>query len=136
MSGAEVPTWWTQAPEESTVFTGWMAGRAARAHAHLSSAQLLDVALQSLAQIFSMDKNALKSELLGVRIDNWSSDPYALGSYAYTTLGAGDAQKVLALPMAGRIFFAGEYMYDGPAMGTVEAAFSSGIETAGKLLKG
>jgi monoamine oxidase len=32
------------------------------------------------------------------------------------------------------IFFAGEYLYDGPAMGTVEAALTSGQNVAKGIL--
>jgi monoamine oxidase len=135
LSGAAIPTWWTQAPDESPVFTGWMAGRNARAHAHLSDRQLLELALGSLAQIFSMDKDNLERRLAEAYIVNWSADPYTLGAYAYATVDAPEARRVLSAPLAGRVFFAGEYMYDGPAMGTVEAALWSGRETALQLLQ-
>jgi monoamine oxidase len=37
-------------------------------------------------------------------------------------------------PDRGAIFFAGEALYDGPDMGTVEAALASGLETAQTIL--
>lgn len=134
LSAAEVPTWWTQEPEKSPVLTGWMAGRAAHAHAHLSEEMLREAALKSLAQIFSRDVYTLEVLLEEAHIFNWSDDSYALGSYAYATVDGKSAQAVLSQPHDGRIFFAGEYMYDGPAMGTVEAALWSGREVAVEVI--
>jgi monoamine oxidase len=133
LSGAAVPTWWTQLPERDNTLTGWLGGRAARIHAALSEAQLRDMAIASLVQIFSKDRGAIEELLIAAHIANWSSDPYTQGSYAYATVGYQDALKILSEPLDGKIFFAGEYMYHGPAMGTVEAALWSGRETAGKL---
>lgn len=131
---AEVPTWWTQAPEKSSVLTGWMAGRAARAHAHLSDAMLREAALKSLAQTFSREMYEMEVLLEEAHVFNWSDDPHALGSYAYATVDSKAAQAVLTQPLGGRVFFAGEYMYDGPAMGTVEAALWSGREAATRAI--
>ena len=135
-SGAAVPTWWTQAPASNALLTGWMTGRAARASAQLTDAQLMETALQSLAQLFSLDRQELESMLLEARVINWSADPYTMGAYAYATVGSDAARAVLSHPIGNRIFFAGEYLYDGPAMGTVEAAFWSGREIARRLLQG
>jgi len=38
-------------------------------------------------------------------------------------------------PVEKTIFFAGEYLYEGPAMGTVEAALTSGLRTADQIIK-
>lgn len=134
MSDAEVPTWWTQAPAAGAVLTGWMPGRRAQAKAGLTDEQLIEVGLSSLAQIFSLDRADLLSRLEETQIANWSAEPLTRGAYAYTTVRAAEAQKMLADPMGGKIFFAGEYMYDGNAMGTVEAAFQSGKSAAHRLL--
>jgi monoamine oxidase len=48
-------------------------------------------------------------------------------------VGYKDNIDTLSQPMDGRIFFAGEYLYTGADMGTVEAALWSGREVAGKL---
>lgn len=135
LGAAEVPTWWTQTPGKSGWLTGWMAGRAARAHTHLSTEMLREAALKSLAQTFSRDLYTLEVLLEESHIFNWSNDPHTLGSYAYATVDSKAAQAVLSQPLGGRVYFAGEYMYDGPAMGTVEAALWSGRDVASKLLK-
>ena len=133
-SGAAIPTWWTQAPEESTVLTGWLAGPAATRRAGLSDRQLLGEAMESLEHLFSIEQASLQAELTEVHIANWSKDPYTLGAYAYATVGSAAAISRLSQPLAGRIWLAGEYMYAGPAMGTVEAALVSGQDTAQAVL--
>ncbi|MBV9964149.1 MAG: FAD-dependent oxidoreductase, partial [Alphaproteobacteria bacterium] len=45
-----------------------------------------------------------------------------------------EAQSAMRDPEGGRIFFAGEALYAGPDMGTVEAALASGLETAQRIL--
>ncbi len=132
-SGA-VPTWWTQAPSPSAILTGWMAGRAAKRHAGMDNRALQRIAIDSLAKTFSRPEKEIEALLVEAHIVNWSAEPFTLGSYAYATVGGAAARDVLGRPMGGRIFFAGEYMYDGPAMGTVEAALWSGREAAAQIL--
>jgi monoamine oxidase len=133
-SRVEVPTWWTQLPRRSGLLTGWLGGRTAKTHSLLSEAQLLDAALSSLAQIFSESPEDMRRRLLHAQVQNWSGDPLTRGSYAYATVGYESAQNFLQAPMGGRLFFAGEYMYRGAAMGTVEAALWSGREVGERML--
>lgn len=135
LTAAPVPTWWTQLPQRNNMLTGWLSGRAAHAHAAMTEAQLLDVALSSLAQIFGIEKQTLIAMLKQHHVANWSSDPYTRGSYAYATVGFEAAQKLLSQPLGGQLSFAGEYLYNGPAMGTVEAALWSGREVAQLVLR-
>lgn len=133
LSSAAVPTWWTQLPRRSHVLTGWLGGRSARTHAMLSGTQLLNTALSSLAQIFNTDQGCLRRLLMESHVMNWSRDPLTLGSYAYATVGYEEALRVLGEPVGGRLFFAGEYLYRGTAVGTVEAALWSGKEVASRV---
>jgi monoamine oxidase len=135
-SRAPVPTWWTQAPSKSTLLTGWLAGRGARACSHLSQNQLLEMGLHSLAQIFSRDVAAIQDRLRETRVMNWSADPFTMGAYTYARPSSALAQKFLSKPLEGRIYFAGDFMYEGAAMGTVEAALSSGEEVARRIILG
>jgi monoamine oxidase len=45
-----------------------------------------------------------------------------------------NARNVLSEPVDNTLFFAGEYLYDGPAMGTVEAALTSGQDIASRII--
>lgn len=132
-SDEEIPTWWTQMPEQSHVLTGWIGGPAAAEKAKLSDELISQQGLQSLANIFKHDVAELKGMLDALRIMNWTTDPFTRGSYGYDTVGAPEARKILCTPLDDTIYFCGEYLYDGTAMGTVEAALSSGADAAKKI---
>lgn len=134
-SDEEIPTWWTQAPDQSKVLTGWIGGPGAHEKAGRSDNELRNEGLRSLAIIFKRDVDELKGKLTACRIMNWIADPFTRGSYAYDKVETPQGRKVLNTPVESTLFFAGEYLYKGTAMGTVEAALSSGKEAAEKVLK-
>jgi monoamine oxidase len=132
-STAAVPTWWTQHPEQHVVLTGWLAGPRADAVAMLSSDQIIERALGSLAQNFAVSADGLKGLLIAARAINWAADPFARGAYSYATPST--AQLLARLDRAHeRVWFSGEAFYGGPEMGTVEAALASGWQAARKIL--
>jgi len=132
-SSAAVPTWWTQHPEQHPVLTGWLAGPRADAVAMLSSDELIERALGSLAQNFAVSRDWLRDLLIAARAINWGADPFACGAYSYATPST---RQVLArLDRAdGNVWFSGEAFYGGPEMGTVEAALASGWQAARNIL--
>jgi len=134
LSDETIPTWWTQAPQHSAVLTGWLGGPAAAKKKNLANEELLQQSLTSLSHIFKRSIEELKSKLLAFDIMNWTSDPFTRGSYAYDTIESPAARKILDKPVDDTLFFAGEYLYDGPVMGTVEAALASGVEAAKKVI--
>jgi monoamine oxidase len=134
MSKQRIPTWWTQYPQDANWLTGWLAGPRAEKMKTLSDEMLLEDSLQSLAAIFRMNIDELKSKLIASKIFNWSNDPFARGAYAYTTVRSSDAKKLLNTPVDETLYFAGEALDDGPSMGTVEAAFANGISVAKKIV--
>ncbi|RFZ90676.1 FAD-dependent oxidoreductase [Mucilaginibacter conchicola] len=133
-SEEEIPTWWTQAPNHSKVLTGWVGGPAAWEKAGKTDIELRDEGLQSLANIFNANTEELKGKLIAYRIMNWTADPFTRGSYAYDKVETPQGREVLSKPLEDTIYFAGEYLYTGTAMGTVEAALSSGKKTAEMIL--
>ncbi|KAA2243214.1 FAD-dependent oxidoreductase [Chitinophaga agrisoli] len=128
-----VPTWWTQQPERSTLLTGWLGGPPARELKDASTEHILQMALASLGAIFNMPVTALQSLLQSHDIINWTADPFTRGSYTYPTVQTKAALPVLSAPVANTLYFAGEGFYEGPEMGTVEAALTSGKAIAGKI---
>ncbi|MBV8391358.1 MAG: FAD-dependent oxidoreductase [Mucilaginibacter sp.] len=134
LSNEEIPTWWSQHPEHSTLFTGWLGGLPAERKKNQTDEEFLQQALQSLANMFKLDTEALRSNLAAWHVANWTTDPFTLGSYAYDMVESVEARKILNTPIDHTIYFAGEYLYEGVAMGTVEAALTSGLETAYKIL--
>jgi monoamine oxidase len=91
------------------------------------------MALNSLASLFDVDIRFLKQQLLKGQVVNWFTDPFSYGAYSYATLNTPDAKMTLNQPLADTLYFAGEALYEGAEMGTVEAALASGTQTAMKI---
>jgi monoamine oxidase len=136
LSDAAVPTWWTQYPTGHPVLTGWYAGPKADRVAALSEAELVDMGLASLAAIFVRPVEHLRRELVAARAINWGNDPFARGAYSYATPATRAAQRALQQWDGGAILFSGEALHIGPDIGTVEAAFAIGRDTAQLILRG
>ena len=136
VSDATVPTWWTQHPLGYPVLTGWFAGPKADSVSSLTEAQLIDMGLASLAEIFDLPLDRIKRNLVASRAINWGNEPFARGAYSYATPRTREAQSVLRKPNGDAIFFSGEALYAGPDMGTVEAGLASGLDTARMILAG
>lgn len=134
LSGEKMPTWWTQVPQHSPILTGWLGGLPAYLKKDASEQEILNESLQSLSNIFKRDIEELKAKLQAFHVANWTVDPFTLGSYAYDTVAASQLRSLLNTPVNDTLFFAGEYLYEGPAMGTVEAALWSGQDAAKKIL--
>jgi monoamine oxidase len=90
--------------------------------------------LASLAEIFALPVERLRSELVAARAINWRNDRFARGAYSYATPRTRAAQRELTRP-DGPIFFSGEALHAGPDIGTVEAAFAIGRDTAQAVLR-
>jgi len=131
-----IPTFWTQAPTHSPLLTGWLGGPPAYQKKHMPDEAILELTLASLGNIFNISPEVLKKKLVAWQVANWTAEPYTRGSYAYDKVKSPDARRVLLQPVEHTLYFAGEYLYDGPAMGTVEAALTSGKNAAAMVLKG
>jgi monoamine oxidase len=136
LSDERIPVWWTQFPQERPVLTGWFGGPKTEALAHLREDQLIEAGLASLADIFGLPPEQLKQSLVAARAINWKNDPFARGAYSYAKLGTRQAQAALTGADGSAVCFAGEALYRGKDMGTVEAALASGLETARIILRG
>jgi monoamine oxidase len=134
LSDATVPTWWTQYPEGYPVLTGWLAGPKADTVSSLAEAELIDIGLASLGEIFDLSLDRIRRHLVAARAINWGNDTFARGAYSYPTPRTRQAQSMLRKPAGDAIFFSGEALYAGPEIGTVEAALASGQETAQTIL--
>ena len=60
LSDATVPTWWTQHPAADPVLTGWLAGPKADRVSSLTEAELVDMGLASLAEIFDLPPDRIR----------------------------------------------------------------------------
>ncbi|HTQ32631.1 MAG TPA: NAD(P)/FAD-dependent oxidoreductase [Stellaceae bacterium] len=134
LSDAAVPTWWTQYPTGHPVLTGWYAGPKADRVAALGETDLVEMGLASLAEIFARPVDRLRDDLFAARAINWGNDPFARGAYSYATPRTRAAQRALQQWDGGPILFSGEALHIGPDIGTVEAAFAIGRDTAQAIL--
>ena len=133
LSDSRIPVWWTQHATDLPVLTGWFGGPKTETMANLSEPELIEEGLASLAEIFNLNPQQLRSRLVAARAINWAHDPFARGAYSYATLETRNAQSALA-SSDGAVVFSGEAFYRGRNMGTVEAALASGLKTARTLL--
>lgn len=126
----KIPTYWTQAPDNSPLLTGWLGGPPALKMKDATEEEILNETLLSLSRFFKTDILILKNRVTAWKVANWTAEPYTLGSYSYEKVGSHKAKELLRQPIHDTIYFTGEYLYDGPAVGTVEAALTSGRKTA------
>ncbi len=89
-----------------------------------------DFAIGELAGLFGNDIRKQLSPLAG---SAWGGDPYARGAYSMALPGHADDRAVLASPVDGRLFFAGEAC-SASDFGTAHAAYRTGEEAASQIV--
>lgn len=134
ISDAPIPVWWTQRPDPRPVLTGWFGGPKTSGMASLDERELIELGLGSLASLFDLEPRRVRDGVIAARAIDWARDPFARGAYSYATPQTRAAQSLLATSGAAAIYFAGEALYSGPEMGTVEAALHNGRATARMIL--
>ncbi|NCD71281.1 flavin monoamine oxidase family protein [Mucilaginibacter agri] len=135
LSEERIPTWWTQVPKHQPILTGWLGGPVAKEYEHAPDEELFEYAIKALSNIFGISYEEIESKLVAHYVVNWTVDEYTRGSYAYDTTTSVKAREVLNNSIDNKLFFAGEYLYSGPSMGTVEAALTSGKKAAESILR-
>jgi monoamine oxidase len=84
---------------------GFFGGRFAQA---LEDAGDGAIAAHSIDEIASFLGNDFRRKLKPLKESRWAHDPYARGSYSHALPGHAGKRAVLAAPVDGRLFFAGE----------------------------
>jgi monoamine oxidase len=111
------------------ILVGFNSGTYARELERLPDQQVVDQSLAVLRRIFGRRVPSPETWL----VTRWASDPFALGSYSYIASGGrGSDMDLLAEPVGGRLFFAGEAT-SRAQYGTVQGAFLSGFRAAGEI---
>ena len=89
-----------------------------------------DFALSELTGLFG---NAFAGRVRPIQIHPWGSDPFARGSYSYAVPGMAACREKLAIPVDGRLFFAGEAcsLRD---FSTAHGAFITGVTAADQAI--
>jgi monoamine oxidase len=130
---APLPTWWSTLPEHEPILVGWSGGPKAERLLKLSEAELIELALKSLAQIFGLEVPVLETYLAKTYFHNWDDDPLTRGAYAYLPVGGIEYQLNLGRPLDDTLFFAGEATCVGH-IGTVHGAIQSGQRAAREII--
>jgi monoamine oxidase len=84
---------------------GYFGGRFAR---ELEDAGEGALAAQSVDEIVALLGSDYRRKLKPLAASRWAHDPFARGSYSHAMPGCADCRAVLAAPVDGRLFFAGE----------------------------
>ena len=84
---------------------GFFGGRFAR---QLEDAGDGAIAAHSIDEIASLLGNDFRRKLKPLKESHWAHDPFARGSYSHALPGHSSKRAVLAAPVDGRLFFAGE----------------------------
>jgi monoamine oxidase len=125
--GEAIPVWWALSPP-APVLTGWAGGAPAIALGGCGPAGIRDAALRSLATLLQTTRAELQRRLVAWQTHDWTSDPFARGAYSHVVAGVEDGPELLARPVAGTLFFAGEATAQD--IGTVHGALDSGLRAA------
>jgi monoamine oxidase len=95
------------------------------------TAAMIEFAQDWMASLFgSSSKKAIKRSYA----TRWNEEPFVLGAMSAAVPGGADARRILAEPIGGRIWFAGEALHE-TQWGTVNGAWESGQRTAEAVLR-
>ncbi|MDR3713661.1 MAG: NAD(P)/FAD-dependent oxidoreductase [Puia sp.] len=130
-----IRTWWTQAPDNNPLLTGWLGGSRLKEYDQSTPEAIMDTALDSLRPVTALEKSAMRVQLTAWKVINWAKEPFSLGAYSFDMPETPAARELLTTPVEDTLFFAGEALYDGASPGTVEAAFNSGAKVAARILR-
>jgi monoamine oxidase len=109
---------------------GFFGGRFAQ---ELEDAGAGALAAQSIDEIVSFLGNDFRRKLKPLAESRWAHDPFARGSYSHALPGHAGDRAVLAAPVDGRLFFAGEATSPG-FFSTAHGARDSGERAAEEIL--
>jgi monoamine oxidase len=129
-----MPTWWTSLPVYAPVLTGWAGGSAADRFGGARGRLVVGQAVNALSRILGLPTSFLYEQLDGWYTHNWRIDPFSRGAYSYVHTGGVPAQRALARPLEGTLFFAGEATNSEGHSGTVHGAVATGRRAAGEVL--
>ena len=108
---------------------GFFGGRFAR---QLEDAGNGALAAQAIDEIAGFLGNDFRRKLKPLAESRWAHDPFARGSYSHALPGHAGKRAVLAAPVDGRLFFAGEATSPG-FFSTAHGARDSGERAAGEV---
>jgi len=109
---------------------GFFGGANARELEAAGEGAFFDFAVAELSGILGSD---FGKRLKPIHIHHWAADPFARGAYSYAVPGEVDCRAVLAAPVDGRLFFAGEACSKHD-YSTAHGAFLTGVAAAEQVI--
>ena len=109
---------------------GFFGGRFARSLEDAGEGALAAASIDEIAAILGSD---FRRKLKPLAESRWAHDPFARGSYSHALPGHAGKRAVLAAPVDGRLFFAGEATSPG-FFSTAHGARDSGERAAGEVM--
>lgn len=131
----DFPTWWSAYPLMSPFIVGWCGGPVAHTLAGQSPETITARAVNALARQCHLAPRRLQSLVEAAWVHDWLHDPYARGAYSYQLVDGAEAPAMLARPVKGTLFFAGEATDTEGATGTVHGAIASGRRAARQVMR-
>lgn len=126
--------WWSD--RRGPVLTGWAGGPKADALLDYAAEELETLGLKTLQKLFFGGEaiGRLRKKLVAAHYFNWTADPDIRGAYSYIPVNGLDLPRLLAEPVGGTLFFAGEATVSDAQTGTVFGALESGLRAAKEIL--
>ncbi|WP_274627275.1 flavin monoamine oxidase family protein [Arvimicrobium flavum] len=117
-------------PFDTDLMVGFVGGDFAWELSAAGEAAGIDFVADRLCGIFGSD---LRKHIGRAMMTNWGAERFVRGAYAAARPGKASARQILAMPVADRIFFAGEHLA-GPLVQTCGGARISGESVATKVI--
>ena len=126
--GKVFPTFWTTLPARAPLLNAWVGGPSAARLSMLNEDEITQQAMDCVGAVLCGGGAA--PHLQAAYVHNWAQDPYSRGAYSYVAADGADARQVLATPLDGTLFFAGEATDTTGEATTVTGALRSGARAA------
>ena len=131
----DFPTWWTSAPDDRPVITGWAPFLAAERLSGLNGDSLAEIGIRTLSKVLLVSPSLIEQQFLKLYFHDWLSDPFSLGAYAFGKVGCDGAAREMSVPIQNTLYFAGEATDTNGNTGTVHGAIASGNRAASQILQ-
>jgi monoamine oxidase len=122
-------------PQGMACIEGYFGGSFARELEDAGEGALAQAAIDEIAGLLGNDYRKKLTPLVSSR---WAHDEFALGSYSHALPGHADDRAVLAAPVDGRLFFAGEATspnFFSTAHGALESGFRAAKEVTASITR-
>jgi monoamine oxidase len=130
-----VPEFWATAgggrSANDNLLTAFVNGDNALTLSNLGSGLVPAVCAQ-LDQMFG--GTVATDSLQDSHVEDWFANPYFQGTYSFPIVGSGNARSLLAAPVDGKLFFAGEATHTEGHFGTVHGAMETAYRAADEVV--